>query len=263
MAGRPPFNRTTSPNMARKTTSSSTRRTPPTPPGNSTLGPVRRALRGARWILPGIVVIIAVLRFVPPPTSAFMLVRHAERLFGDDGPAVMYAWAPMRTIPPHMALAVVAAEDQNFPHHFGFDVDAIARAMEHNEKNSRVRGASTITQQVAKNLFLWSGRSYVRKALEAGLTVLLEILWSKERILEVYLNIAEFGDGTYGVGAASKRFFGKTPDRLSRHEAAILASVLPNPRRFLARRPSSYVMQRANWVQNQMRQLGPEYLKGL
>jgi len=116
---------------------------------------------------------------------------------------------------------------------------------------------------VAKNLFLWSGRSYVRKALEAGLTVLLEILWSKERILEVYLNIAEFGDGTYGVEAAAKRFYGKTPDRLSRHEAAILASVLPNPRRFLARSPSPYVMQRANWVQNQMRQLGPEYLNGL
>ena len=249
--------------MARKTTSANTRRTPATKPGSDPSNLLRRVLRGAGWVLPGLVLLIAVLRFVPPPTSAFMLVRHAERLFGDGGPAVMYAWTPMKDIPRHMALAVVAAEDQNFPSHFGFDVDAIARAMEHNEKSARVRGASTITQQVAKNLFLWSGRSYVRKALEAGLTVLLEILWSKERILEVYLNIAEFGDGTYGVEAAAKRFFGKTPDRLSRHEAAILASVLPNPRRFLARSPSPYVMQRANWVQNQMRQLGPEYLNNL
>lgn len=253
--------------MARKTTSATTRRTPARStsgkPGSGPSGLLRRVLRGAGWLLPGIVLLIAVLRFVPPPTSAFMLVRHAERLFGDGGPAVMYAWTPMKDISRHMALAVVAAEDQNFPSHFGFDVDAIARAMEHNEKSARVRGASTITQQVAKNLFLWSGRSYVRKALEAGLTVLLEILWSKERILEVYLNIAEFGDGTYGVEAAAKRFFGKTPDRLSRYEAAILASVLPNPRRLLAQRPSPYVMQRANWVQNQMRQLGPEYLNSL
>lgn len=253
--------------MAHKTTSANTRRTPARPnagkTGNGPRGLLRRALRWAGWFLPGLVLVIFVLRFVPPPTSAFMLVRHAERLFGSGGPAVMYSWTPIRTIPPHMALAVVAAEDQNFPRHFGFDVDAIARAVEHNEKSKRIRGGSTITQQVAKNLFLWSGRSYVRKALEAGLTVLIEILWSKERILEVYLNIAEFGDGTYGVGAAARRFWGKTPDRIGRYEAAILASVLPNPRRLLAQRPSPYVLQRANWVQNQMRQLGPEYLNRL
>jgi monofunctional biosynthetic peptidoglycan transglycosylase len=193
-----------------------------------------------------------------------MLIRHAERLFdATPGPPIGYAWTPMERIARHMALAAVAAEDQNFPRHFGFDIGAIERALEHNSKHRGMRGASTISQQVAKNLFLWSGRSYVRKGLEAGLTVLIEALWSKKRILEVYLNIAEFGDGTYGVGAASRRFFGKTPDKLTRYEAAVLAAVLPSPRRLLAQRPSPYLSQRANWVQSQMRQLGLEYLDGL
>jgi monofunctional biosynthetic peptidoglycan transglycosylase len=218
-------------------------------------------VRAVLWILPGLAALVLVLRFVPPPTSAFMLTRHAERLFGGgSGPAVMYSWTPMETIPRHMALAVVAAEDQNFPRHFGFDVDAIARAVEHNERGGTLRGASTITQQVAKNLFLWSGRSYVRKALEAGLTVLIELLWTKERILEVYLNIAEFGDGTYGVKAAARRYFGKTPAALGPDEAALLAAVLPNPRRLLARKPSPYVRERARWIRTQMRQLGEKHV---
>ena len=225
--------------MARKTTTSSPRRARSQTAPRNTTGLIRRGLRVAAWILPGIAAMILVLRFVPPPTSAFMLVRN---------------------MPVNMALAVVAAEDQNFPRHFGFVVDAIARAMEHNEKGRSVRGASTISQQVAKNLFLWSGRSYLRKGLEAGLTVLIELLWSKQRILEVYLNIAEFGDGTYGVQAAAKRFFNKTPDRLTAHEAALLASVLPNPRRCSASRPSAYVRQRAQWIETQMRQLGPGYI---
>ena len=132
--------------------------------------------------------------------------------------------------------------------------------MEHNEKGRTIRGASTISQQVAKNLFLWSGRSYVRKGMEAGLTVLIELMWSKQRILEVYLNIAEFGDGTYGVQAAAKRFFNKTPDTMTAREAALLAAVLPSPRRLSAARPSAYVRQRAQWIQTQMRQLGPDHI---
>lgn len=255
----------TSPNMARKTTSTANRRRPAKSTaaisGSGLAGLPRRVLRGAMWILPGLVLVILALRFVPPPTSAFMLVRHVERLTSSNqGPAIMYSWTPMEAIPKHMALAVVAAEDQNFPRHFGFDMDAIARAVEHNEKSRKVRGASTITQQVAKNLFLWSGRSYVRKGLEAGLTVLIELLWSKERILEVYLNIAEFGDGTYGVGAAAKRYFGKPAAKLSRDEAALLASVLPSPRKLFAHRPSSYLRERARWVRTQMRQLGDSYV---
>ena len=249
--------------MAPKTTTSAKRRKPARASkgasGSLSASLPRRVLRGTLWVLPAVVLVILVLRFVPPPTSAFMLVRHVEGIFA-EGPAVRYAWTPMESIPRHMALAVVAAEDQNFPTHFGFDVDAIARAVEHNDKGGKIRGASTITQQVAKNLFLWSGRSYVRKGLEAGLTVLLELLWSKERILEVYLNIAEFGDGTYGVGAASKRFFGKTPARLTRGEAALLAAVLPSPRRLFAHRPSPYLHERARWVQTQMRQLGDSHV---
>lgn len=224
----------------------------------------RRVLRGVVWSLLGLVLVITLLRFVPPPTTSFMLVRHVERIFeAPPGPPIRYEWTPMERIPRHMALAAVAAEDQNFPRHFGFDIEAIERALEHNSKRRSVRGASTISQQVAKNLFLWSGRSYVRKGLEAGLTVLIETMWSKERILEVYLNIAEFGDGTYGVGAAARRFFGTTPDKLSRYEASLLASVLPSPRRLLAQRPSPYLSQRANWVQSQMRQLGTHYLHDL
>lgn len=252
--------------MTRSTTSSRTRRTQPKPaPKNRTSpgpGVLRRVFRVAAWILPGIVAVIFLLRFVPPPTSAFMLTRHVERLTGSaSGPAVMYRWTSAQNIPGHMALAVVAAEDQNFPHHFGFDMDAITRAMEHNRQGSSIRGASTISQQVAKNLFLWSGRSYARKGLEAGLTVLIELMWPKQRILEVYLNIAEFGDGTYGVHAAARRFFEKTPDRLTVREAALLAAVLPSPRRSSATHPSAYVRQRAQWIQTQMRQLGPDHIE--
>jgi len=251
--------------MARKTTTSHPRRIQPRPAAkNRKAAPkslLGRVLRVAAWILPAIVAIIFILRFVPPPTSAFMLVRHVERLTGSaPGPAVMYRWTSMQNIPAHMALAVVAAEDQNFPHHFGFDVDAIARAMKHNEKGQTIRGASTISQQVTKNLFLWSGRSYVRKGLEAGLTVLIELMWPKKRILEVYLNIAEFGDGTYGVQAAARRFFNKAPDQLTPREAALLAAVLPSPRRSSATHPSAYVRQRAEWIQTQMRQLGTDHI---
>jgi len=244
--------------MARKTT---TTRRPKKAGPKPSAGLFRRILRAAAWFLAGITALVLLLRFVPPPTSAFMLARHVERLLdGNAGPAVMYSWTPMKRIPPHMALAVVAAEDQNFPRHFGFDVGAIARAVEHNQKGGPVRGASTITQQTAKNLFLWSGRSYARKALEAGLTVLIELLWTKERILEVYLNIAEFGDGTYGVTAAARRFFDTSPAELDRHQAALLAAVLPNPRRLLAHRPSPYVLERARWIRTQMRQLGEKHV---
>ena len=243
--------------MARKTTT--TRRKKKAGP-KASAGVFRRILRAAAWFMAGIVGLVLLLRFVPPPTSAFMLARHVEGLLDGASPVVMYSWTPMERIPQHMALAVVAAEDQNFPRHVGFDVGAIARAVEQNQKGGALRGASTITQQTAKNLFLWSGRSYVRKALEAGLTVLIELLWTKERILEVYLNIAEFGDGTYGVAAAARRFFGTSPAGLDRHQAALLAAVLPNPRRLLAHRPSPYVLDRARWIRTQMRQLGDKHV---
>jgi monofunctional biosynthetic peptidoglycan transglycosylase len=160
-----------------------------------------------------------------------------------------------------MSLAVVAAEDQKFPQHWGFDFESIVDAVEEQGVRGRLRGASTITQQVARNLFLWQGRSYLRKALEAYFTVLLELCWPKRRILEVYLNIAEFGEGRYGVGAAARAFFGKPPNELQTSEASLLAAVLPNPVRFRVRDPSAYVRHRAAWIESQMAKLGgPAYL---
>jgi monofunctional biosynthetic peptidoglycan transglycosylase len=202
-----------------------------------------------------VVALMVLLRFVPPPTTAFML--------GCDHRPVQQDWVPWSRIAPAAALAVVAAEDQKFPDHWGFDFEAIDRALDHNQRARRVHGASTISQQTAKNLFLWSGRSYVRKALEAGFTLLLEGLWPKRRILEVYLNVAQFGPDVFGVQAAAQRYFGKPAARLSRHEAALLAAVLPNPERLHVDRPSAYVLERADDIEQQMGQLGADYLAAL
>jgi monofunctional biosynthetic peptidoglycan transglycosylase len=163
---------------------------------------------------------------------------------------------PWEEISPHVALAVIAAEDQKFPVHRGFDLEQIDRAFTDAERGRRVRGASTISQQVAKNLFLWPGRSWFRKGLEAWFTVLIELLWPKQRILEVYLNIAEFGRGVWGVEAASRRFFGRPAKSLAREQAALLAAVLPNPKRFRAEAPSAYVKRRQAWILGQMQSLG-------
>jgi monofunctional biosynthetic peptidoglycan transglycosylase len=198
---------------------------------------------------------ILLLRFVPPPTSS-MILQERWAAWRSDAPAPEQRWVPGTEISPHVALAVVAAEDQRFPDHWGLDPEAIGDALEEGRQGGRKRGASTITQQVAKNLFLWPGHSYVRKALEAGLALSLEALWSKERILEVYLNIAEFGDGVFGVEAASRRFFGKPASGLTREESALLAAVLPSPRRFRVDRPSAYVRTRQAWILKQMDQLG-------
>ena len=196
------------------------------------------------------VAVVAALRFVPPPTTAFMLA-HAL-----GGGSTQQRWVPFGSISSHMAIAVVAAEDQKFPQHRGFDIDSIEDALDARERGGRVRGASTISQQVAKNLFLWSGRSWVRKGLEAYFTVLIEALWTKRRIMEVYLNVAELGPGVYGVEAASKRHFGKSAGSLSAHEAALLAAVLPNPKVLTAAHPSAYVLDRVRWIRRQVGQLG-------
>lgn len=226
---------------------------------------IRRLLvRGVLGLVVVTVVPVVLLRWVPPPTSAFMLQKRIAGFVSGHGGAVRYRWVAWEAISPSMRLAVVAAEDQKFPQHWGFDVDAIATAAERNERRARPRGASTLTQQVAKNLFLWSGPSYLRKGLEAYFTILLELLWPKRRILEVYLNVAEFGEATYGVGAAAEAFFGTSCARLTSREAATLAAVLPNPRRFRAGNPSPYVQERARWIEAQMQQLGgPTYLRSL
>jgi monofunctional biosynthetic peptidoglycan transglycosylase len=208
---------------------------------------------------------VAVLRFVDPPTSAFMLARQGEAWRqGDWGFRVAYDWRDLEDISRYLPMAVIAAEDQNFASHSGFDLKAIEKALDHNARGKRVRGGSTISQQVAKNLFLWQGRSWLRKGLEAWYTLLIELMWPKHRILEVYVNVAEFGDGIYGAQAAARSYWRKDAARLSAAESARLAAVLPSPRRYSASRPGPYVQRRAGWIQRQMRQLGgSEYLEQL
>lgn len=215
------------------------------------------------WVA-GSVLLVVVLRFVPIGYSGFMLQRQASAwLAGERGFELRQRWVPLGQVSSALPIALVAAEDQKFPLHHGFDVEAIRDAIEDAEDGERLRGASTISQQTAKNLFLWNGRSFVRKGLEAYFTVLIELCWPKQRILEVYLNVAEFGDGVYGAAAASEVYFRKTPGALTLHESALLAAVLPNPRRFRVDRPSAYVQRRAAWIERQTRQLGgPAYLQG-
>lgn len=200
---------------------------------------------------------VVLLRWIPPPTSLFMLIAKASTVIdGDRDFELHYRWVSWEEIAPPVKLAVVAAEDQLFARHLGFDLNAIQQAFEYNQKGKHIRGASTISQQTAKNLFLYPGRSYVRKALEAYFTALIELLWPKQRILEVYLNIAQFGKGIYGVSEAGRLFFGKPASRLSGRDAALLAAVLPNPVLLRADRPSAYVERRRQWILRQMKQLG-------
>ncbi|MDZ7582727.1 MAG: monofunctional biosynthetic peptidoglycan transglycosylase [Deltaproteobacteria bacterium] len=201
---------------------------------------------------------VIVLRWVPPPTTAFMLQKSVQaRWNGLPDYKTRYRWTGWRHISPYAAQAVIAAEDQKFPVHWGFDPQSIAKAWEERQNGERIRGASTITQQTAKNLFLWPGKSFVRKGIEAYFTVLIESIWPKRRILEVYLNIVEFGPGVFGIAAASETFFKKTPDRLIRSQAALLAAALPNPRHLRVDRPSPYLRARAGWVMKQMHRLDP------
>lgn len=200
---------------------------------------------------------VAVLRWINPHYSAFMAEAQIAAWASRDSTYVFrHSWVDLRRISPNLPLAVVASEDQKFPEHWGFDVESIEKAYALNQHSHRLRGASTISQQIAKNLFLWSGRSYFRKALEAYFTLLIEGFWPKRRILEIYLNTAEFGSGTYGAEAAAQRFFHKSAARLSRSDAAVLAAVLPNPARLSAAAPSRYVQQRRDWILKQMQALG-------
>nr|WP_267902534.1 monofunctional biosynthetic peptidoglycan transglycosylase [Lysobacter profundi] len=224
-----------------------------------------RRRRWLRWVLMALlacvglsVLQVLVLRVVDPPFSAFMVQRQLSAWAkGDWNSGFAYDWRDLDAIAPSLPLAVVAAEDQNFPTHNGFDFKAIEKARASNARGHKVRGASTISQQVAKNLFLWSGRSWVRKGIEVWYTVLIEAFWPKHRILEMYVNIAEFGDGVYGAQAAARRFFRVDASHLTPAQSARLAAVLPSPRRYDARRPGPYVQRRSNGIQRQMRHLGP------
>jgi monofunctional glycosyltransferase len=210
-------------------------------------------------------VAVLLLRWIDPPTSAFMLTARVQAALDHDaGYHTDYRWTSLERISPHAALAVIASEDQLFPFHNGFDVKSIREAVRASERGKRLRGASTISQQVAKNLFLWSGRSFVRKGLEAWFTILIEALWPKERILEVYLNIVQLGKGLYGVEAAAQRYFHEPASRLSSSEGALLAAVLPNPIRMRVDKPSRYVLAQRDHILEQMRDLGgSSYLRAV
>jgi len=216
----------------------------------------------AAWAAVTVLAVVA-LRWIDPPTTTFMLRDRIGGLFDQDY-QFRHEWRDWDAISKYAAIAVIAAEDQQFPFHRGFDFKQIDKALEDRERGRRVRGASTISQQVAKNLFLWPGQSWFRKGLEAGITVLIELAWPKRRILEVYLNVAEFGPGTWGVQAASRRYFRKDASRLTSAEAALLAAVLPSPRRYRIDAPGPYVRKRQAWIQRQMTALGgPAYLRNL
>jgi monofunctional biosynthetic peptidoglycan transglycosylase len=205
------------------------------------------------------------LRWLPPLTSAFMVQRQVGAWWqGQQEYRVQYRWVPWDSISPHVPLAVLAAEDQRFLQHHGFDLTEMTNAWQERERRGYLRGASTISQQVAKNLFLWPGHSFLRKGLEAYFTVCLETFWTKRRILEVYLNVAEFGRGIFGVAVASQHFFHKPAAALEAQEAALLAAVLPNPRYYRVEAPTPYVLKRRGRILRQMERLGwQQYLRGL
>lgn len=201
--------------------------------------------------------VILALRFVDPPTSAFMIESVcAARARHDTQYQVHYHFVPYRQISPYLKLAVIASEDQHFPIHHGFDFEQINKAWQEHERGGRQRGASTISQQTAKNLFLWGGANFIRKGIEAYLTVGLELLLPKSRILEIYLNIAEFAPGVYGVGAAAPLLFHTSPSALTREQAALLTVVLPSPKHLHANQPSAYAIERQAWVIDQMAKIG-------
>ena len=200
---------------------------------------------------------VLLFRFVPVYVTPLMVIRAAGQMFEDYKPPQRHNWVPIESISDNLALAVICSEDQNFLHHFGFDVKAIERSIEAARKGTgRLRGASTISQQTAKNVFLWPDRSWVRKGLEVYFTILIEIVWSKERILEVYLNSIEMGDGIYGAEAASRFYFQKSARNLSKSQAAAIAAVLPNPREYRANPPSPYIKSRIGWIVGQMNRFG-------
>lgn len=191
-------------------------------------------------------------RFVPVPLTPLMLIRCAEQKSDGKEMTLKHKWVSLENISPKLQLAVVCSEDQNYLNHYGFDWVAIQKAIKSNEKGKKLRGGSTISQQTAKNVFLWSGRSYVRKGFEFYFTLLIETIWSKERIMEVYLNSIEMGKGIYGAEAAAKFWFKKSAKDLNKDECAAIASILPNPLKFSANPPSTYISKRKNWIKQQM-----------
>jgi len=187
-------------------------------------------------------------KFVNPPVTFLMLKRCGEQILVGDQIKLKKDWKDLDELSPYLPIAVMASEDQKFLDHSGFDLEAIGKALRFNQKHRRVKGGSTISQQTAKNVFLWPGRSYIRKALEAYFTVLIEIFWSKHRIMEVYLNVIEMGRGVYGADAAAEYYFQKSAKSLDREESALIAAVLPLPLKYPVKKPSPYILKRKRWI---------------
>lgn len=223
----------------------------------------RRIARLLLWLGLLSMVWVLLLRWINPPFTALMVERRVEAWVQGASLDIQQDWQPWGRLPDALKIAVLAAEDQKFAAHWGFDLAAIQAALAHNDQGGSLRGASTISQQVAKNLFLWSDRSWLRKGLEAWFTLLIESFWSKQRILEVYLNSVEWGEGIFGAQAAAKHYFSLSAQGVSDTQASLLSAILPNPRVWSASQPSAYISRRASWIRQQMRQLGSQYLEPL
>ncbi len=209
------------------------------------------------WFFALTIIWVLAYRFINPPVTLLMIQRNVERKANDKPAKAERKWVKFEDISDNMKRAAVSAEDQLFLKHIGFDMKAIEKAFENNSKGKNIKGGSTISQQTAKNVFLWPGRSYIRKGFEAYFTLLIEVLWSKERILEVYLNVIEMGDGIYGAEAASQAYYNKSCSNLRRGEAALIAACFPNPRRWTPKRPTAYIKKRQYLIMRNMKRLGP------
>lgn len=209
------------------------------------------------WLVVFSIVLVVLFKWVPVPITPLMLIRNVEQYQNNTPLVLKHDWVSIDHISKNLQLAVICSEDQNFLNHHGFDFEAIQKAMDNNQKGKRIKGASTISQQTAKNVFLWPQRSWLRKGLETYFTFLIELIWSKERIMEVYLNSIEMGNGVYGAEAASKFWFKKPAIKLNKNEAAALAAILPSPLRYRANPASYYIEARKNWIVRQMGFYGP------
>ncbi|MBK7175335.1 MAG: monofunctional biosynthetic peptidoglycan transglycosylase [Bacteroidales bacterium] len=216
-------------------------------------GLLKRIFRFIKWsiilFLASTILVTILYRFINPPVTPLMMIRVVEQLADNEKPRLIKDWVALEDISDNMKLAVIASEDNNFESHFGVDFKAIKKANKLNKKGKKLRGASTITQQTAKNVFLWPDRTWVRKGLELYFTGLIEVFWGKKRIMEVYLNVIEMGTGIYGVEEAAQTYFKKSASRLSRSEAAAIAAVLPNPLRWRPDKPTSYIQKKKGWIQ--------------
>ncbi|MDG1715103.1 monofunctional biosynthetic peptidoglycan transglycosylase [Lacinutrix sp.] len=210
---------------------------------------VRFFAKIAMWFIIVSIGLVLLFKWVPVPITPLMVIRYFEK----DSPKILkHDWEPIENISKNLQLAVICSEDQNFLKHNGFDIKAIEKAYENNKKGKRIKGGSTISQQTAKNVFLWPQRSWFRKGLETYFTFLIELFWSKERIMEVYLNTIEMGNGIYGAEAAAQHWFKKPALKLSKVEASAIAAILPNPRKYKANPVTNYIASRKNWIMRQM-----------